>query len=255
MAKRAGNKVTAYYRQLHHQCVEALQGFVQSASEEDLHTLRVSIKRLDALFWAVNKLSNNFQRRKQFTPYRRLFKQAGIIRDAQVQLQLLPASGQGKELKPVATHLQNQISIEQKKFVSAAPEIQLQLQKSALALPAFFNQVHVKEFSTLTDKLIKKQQKRWRKLPAEKKLHAARKPVKHVLYLNEFLAKQDKDLLRRKQVKHWDNLQKAIGDLHDRKELISLLRRKEFTSIKQQLRQQISQLHKKVSGIAAKIAR
>lgn len=55
---------------------------------EAIHDLRVEIKRLHALFELVEACNPLFESRKQFRPFRNLFRAAGPLREAQVDLAL-----------------------------------------------------------------------------------------------------------------------------------------------------------------------
>ncbi len=55
---------------------------------EAIHDLRVEIKRLRALFDLIEACRPRFPRRKRFKPFRRLFKAAGGLREAQVESSL-----------------------------------------------------------------------------------------------------------------------------------------------------------------------
>lgn len=254
MAKKKSHKVTAYYRKLHLQCIQSLERYVQSGSKDALHELRVSLKKLDALFWVANKLILDFRRRKLFSSYRSLFKRAGIIRDAQVQLELLETFDKEGDLAAVSQHLKNEITDQHQKLVAAAPDLQLQLHKLPLTIPPYFNQMQVKEVARFTEKLIKKQEKKWKKMPSNKNLHHSRKPIKHLLYLTAFLAETDEKSLSKTEAKHWDKLQQTLGNYHDYTELLRMLKgssREELTSV---LKQQLKELHKQIEKIAHKIA-
>ncbi len=252
MAKKEAQILTACYRQLHLNCVKATNAFQQSHSKEDLHQLRVAIKKLDALFYAANKCSKGFKRHKLFASYRSLFKQAGVIRDAQVQVGMLSKMNLPQP-EPVSMHLQQVITEELVKFSAAAEKNLQRLQKAALELPSRFNTLKIQDLRSLLEACIKKEEKRWKEVPAKKALHAARKPIKRLLYLQEFLTGAgEKRLLAGSQAQHWDNLQKTLGDYHDLQVLQQLLRSSNYKATRQLLVDQSKQLHKKISKQAAK---
>ena len=52
---------------------------------EDFHKLRVEIKKLRAVLTLVNWSEKNFKRKKFLKSYKKLFKQAGKVRDLQLE--------------------------------------------------------------------------------------------------------------------------------------------------------------------------
>ncbi|MBN2088556.1 CHAD domain-containing protein [candidate division KSB1 bacterium] len=61
---------------------------IQGFKPEDIHNLRVTIKRLRAFFYLIKSINPDFKIKKHFRPVRKLFKNAGKIRDIQVQIDL-----------------------------------------------------------------------------------------------------------------------------------------------------------------------
>lgn len=61
----------------------------QSYIPDTFHTLRVEIKRLNALFNLANYYSKRFKKKKTSKPFKRIFRQAGKVRELQVEESLL----------------------------------------------------------------------------------------------------------------------------------------------------------------------
>ncbi len=61
---------------------------IQGFDPEDIHNLRVTIKRLRAFFYLINTMNPDFRIKKNYKAARKLFKNAGRIRDIQVQIGL-----------------------------------------------------------------------------------------------------------------------------------------------------------------------
>ncbi|MFV8342136.1 CHAD domain-containing protein [Flavobacterium sp. XS2P39] len=61
----------------------------QYYTPETIHTLRVEIKRLNALFNLANYCSKGFKKKKNFKPFKRIFRQAGKVRELQIEQSLL----------------------------------------------------------------------------------------------------------------------------------------------------------------------
>src|SRR5688572_11902253 len=61
----------------------------QSYTQATFHKLRVEIKKIDACFHLINFCSAKFKRKKTFEPFKAIFKQAGRIRELQVEENIL----------------------------------------------------------------------------------------------------------------------------------------------------------------------
>ncbi len=75
---------------------------------KDFHALRVAIKRIKALLFLISAHCTDFRRKKQFKPFRKLFRQAGIVRELQLQETILKKYGP----EPVLTTYFNQLDVE-----------------------------------------------------------------------------------------------------------------------------------------------
>ena len=58
-------------------------------SKSDFHKLRVEIKKLNAIFYLINFCSKDFKRKKTFQPFKEIFKQAGKVRELQIEETIL----------------------------------------------------------------------------------------------------------------------------------------------------------------------
>src|SRR5580693_3756030 len=85
-----GNKRQRRYIHKHAEAMlRCLRSFAVSGNKEDLHRLRLEAKKLksDAAFFHSWQKSNGFE--KRIGPLNKIFKYAGMIRDAQVNLELM----------------------------------------------------------------------------------------------------------------------------------------------------------------------
>src|SRR5579872_4755604 len=65
-----------------------LKAFLESGDQEELHQFRVQIKKLRAMLYLFEHTSRQHGIAKEFKPVRKIFKHAGQIRDAHINLQL-----------------------------------------------------------------------------------------------------------------------------------------------------------------------
>lgn len=61
----------------------------QYYTPDTIHTLRVELKRLNALFNMINYCTKGFKKKKNFKPFKRIFRQAGKVRELQIEQSLL----------------------------------------------------------------------------------------------------------------------------------------------------------------------
>lgn len=59
--------------------------------EGPIHDLRVNLKKIRTLFKLIQYLDSDFNLKSNFCLFRRIFKEAGLIRDIQVQIELMTA--------------------------------------------------------------------------------------------------------------------------------------------------------------------
>jgi CHAD domain-containing protein len=86
-----------------------------SFTTEDFHQLRVEIKRIKALTELINFCSDDFKKKKSFRPFKKIFRQAGTVRDFQLEEKALKKS----KFKPSDNYfkaLQNRITKEKKRM-------------------------------------------------------------------------------------------------------------------------------------------
>jgi CHAD domain-containing protein len=65
-----------------------LKSFSETGNQEDLHKLRVQVKKVRAMLYLFEDTTGNNGLLKNFKPVRKIFKHAGSIRDAHINLQL-----------------------------------------------------------------------------------------------------------------------------------------------------------------------
>lgn len=68
-----------------------LDTYLTGRDPEDLHQMRLSLKRARALAWIHDKAGGHRDLRKQLKPWIRLYRLSGEVRDLEVQLKLLHA--------------------------------------------------------------------------------------------------------------------------------------------------------------------
>jgi hypothetical protein len=80
------------------------------------HTLRVEIKKLNALFDLLDYCLNDFKRKKTFKPFKLIFQQAGKIRELELEEAMLKKYLQNNSLLNFRNKVKRQRLKEQEKF-------------------------------------------------------------------------------------------------------------------------------------------
>lgn len=198
------NYLKEHLDQLNHH----LSLFYENKEPEHIHQLRVNIKKIKALvqFFEYLEPDNNYK--KIFEPIRKLFKQAGEIREIQLHLIRL-ASIQAKEdknekklkaklEKRIDRFLKNRAKWEKylNQFLAKTSKIEHTFEPETLT--AYFNSILLKS----NNKLRKGE------------FHEARMKIKIILYLKSLFNEQQKNSVRI-NFEFLDKLQEKIGNWHD----------------------------------------
>ena len=186
-----------------------LRAFVDSHDPEALHQLRVTLKKLKALarFAAACSGENTL---KDFNGLKKMFKQAGLIRDARNHLQLLerfhPAPQGYKDLQ------QQVHTAETEKFIRQSKRYRRQGGRACRRLIAGIQSIpdaSIRDWYALqlvsTGILLTGSSDDW---------HQARRQIKELLYVEKLLPSPLRTELHL-DTQYLDILQDAIGQWHD----------------------------------------
>lgn len=226
----SNNRLISHYANLQHAFRHYLQRTRKYGGMEDIHQLRVNVKKMRAI-WSLIQQSTEAQ--WQMTDHRSLtkplFKRAGHVRDIQVSLSLIRRR-KANYLLPFIAYLEAQQAAASAKLVDALPSFELarldqldehliqemrQLSEDRVVqhANAFLQQERVK-VKALTEQL-----------PDLQKLHKIRirlKAVGEVLRLLENLHSTTQQQELHRDVKQWN---KTIGRWHDDVNLLAALHR------------------------------
>jgi CHAD domain-containing protein len=190
-------------------------------SEKTVHELRVSIKRLRALLDFVAQLLPTEAETMEayFKPFRKIFRGAGKLRDAQVQEILLERLAKEWGL-PAPLAYQKHLKTVQEEAFDNLKQIakQTDLKKwagKAKPLIKILHQVSSKELAYQTEKILRSRFTIVRQLvqnvTEDEPLHEARKIIKAIYYILHLVFKPD-SVQQYQDLKH---LEETIGDWHD----------------------------------------
>lgn len=203
-----------------------LLAYLHDKDPEQLHRLRVEIKRIKAIFSFANSTDTKSYRAAKLKP---LFRKAGEIRELQINIQLLSSLPQADE-KQIAQLKNEELNLSEE-FISKAP--------------LFFKSIkNFRRKTTLspglpTEKRIKKyfRKKLAKTLSAlqpgdRERLHLFRKGIKEMMYVFDALPDKSREriIINRPYI---NRLQQKAGEWHDTAAVISYLSGQTFQGLDQ----------------------
>lgn len=182
--------------------------FYESKEAEDIHQLRVNIKKIKALIQFFEHLEPDTNYKKKFQPIRKLFKQAGEIRELQLHLirleslQVRDEKNEKKLMAKLEKSINRFLKDKEKwdkylnRFLEKTSKIDHTFEANTLA--AYFNSTILK-----TNNKLRKGE-----------FHEARMKIKIILYLKSLFTDQQQNDIRI-NFEFLDQLQEKIGNWHD----------------------------------------
>lgn len=185
------------------------------------HQLRIEIKKYKALINLTHFCSKDFKQHKNFKPFKRLFRQAGKIRDLQLEEAMLKKLDSDHLLCQYYNNLKKKRLKEQGKFfLMVHKKFKTILKKKYSAIASFLVTIHPKK----TTRYIRKKRKNLKKLLIQGELqpqqfHGLRKQLNSLKYNLKCLSVKHKNnfLFRN------SNLPALIGQWHDAQVMIKRL--------------------------------
>jgi CHAD domain-containing protein len=199
-----------------------LQKPQHSFTPDTFHTLRLEIKKLHALFDLVHFCSKEFKQKNTFKPFQLIFRQAGKVRELQVEAAMLepyfcfnlPEYNEHlkKELATALAHF----------FLLINPELDLTLKKKYRKIIPFLTQISKKEAQRYLDKKrVKIEKLLHQNTLKNKQLHLLRKRLKELQYNESILNDAKQNTLPPNK----DLLPELLGAWHDYQVTITHLKK------------------------------
>jgi len=195
-------------------------------AKEEIHTLRIEIKKIKALFDLIHCVHKNFELFAYFKPYEQVFRTAGEIRETQVELELLQKylpDTPGKYLEQLRRRQEKKIKKIENLFLSGIAD---KLMRHKKDIVAYLDSVSEKEVMIILKRKAADLNKLMvRSIFKEQKLHTVRKKLKnfynivHTTYPNMKIPKP------------CDRLQDLFGRWHDSQVAIDHLRKALYSSL------------------------
>lgn len=235
------------FEKLHKRCKWHLLAYGTTRHPEHLHKLRVTIKRINALFRLANAASKKFDYDRYYKPYRMLFKAAGKIREVQVHIENLQLLT-GKKRNTETEQLKSEIKKMNKTFISMQNEFVALIDKNSKRVAKKFTHIKQKQLQKSFEADQLKIHEQVFTIRQADKLHSFRKKLKRLMYNSE-LADKKIPVVTKNYLKAIDHLQDTIGKWHDAELL------KQMAQPKENLHAQLPAIEKQCDKLLMEIER
>jgi len=179
---------------------------------EDFHQLRVAIKKIRALAAMLESSVNKFNSDKVIKPIKKIFDQAGKVREIQLEESTLRKHNPGGKLKLFSKTLHLKEQEEKINFTVIHNQLKDELKKAGGSIIQAIKKAHkssIKKYLKQTKKEINDLVSR--KVLEIKQVHELRKGLKKLYYNMKSLKLTDNS----KAFKNGDALQELMGQWHD----------------------------------------
>ncbi len=179
--------------------------------EEDYHSLRVEIKKLRTELDLLNYCARNFKKKAFSEPFVSVFRQAGKVRELQLEILLLKELGLYNALKNYRLSLESKLRLEKRKFFHLnGPWMREQIDHSNKTIEHYFEKADRSE----VEEYLGKKRNEIRRLVLARQLvndeiHLLRKKIKDYFYVSRIFQHGGE------HYKFFDEYQELLGDWHD----------------------------------------
>ena len=184
--------------------------FCASQHPDELHRLRLEVKRVEACVFLLHAYDSHDDILLLFEPVRRIFKQTGVIRNAQINLRLANSNkivddAFEREQREVLAYHTNLFLA--KSHIAAIKLARKELSKRISPIPNRFILRFFKKQLVAISNILDSE---W----GIAEVHLCRKRIKQLWYIHDMLGKPLRRRIRL-NVKYLELLQDTIGNLHD----------------------------------------
>jgi len=197
-----------------------LKAFLASGNQDDLHQFRVQVKKLKAMLTLYAQEPDNQNLLTHFKPVKKIFKKAGDIRGAYINLKL--AKKHQLNDQEFKHHQQQLLDKGIEKFNKKGKKYLKALKKAHLALQNNIHSLHDKTIRSFYQDKLSEIESFFAHPTFNDDLHTARKNIKLLTYNQKLATKALKNKVEVKQ-SYLDQLQEVIGNWHDHVLAIEML--------------------------------
>nr|WP_315233672.1 CHAD domain-containing protein [uncultured Flavobacterium sp.] len=190
---------------------------------ETFHSLRVEIKKMNALFDLLNYCSKKFKRKKNYYSFKLIFKQAGRIRELQIEHSLLAEQPNSHLLQAYYKHLKKLETKELKHFFAIANKsFVIKFRKKYRKIIPLLTQTSKKKVNRYMDKKRREIKKLMCKTKFKKtQMHTFRKQLKTYQYNEKILSCESQN----QSLQNKNILSDLLGEWHDYEVVINHLKK------------------------------
>ena len=202
----------AYFEQQWKEMKDCLCAFILEGKQDDLHSFRVQIKRLRAYFILFEAADDKNRVLEFFKPVRKIFKHAGEIRNAHVNLLL----GQKYKIQ------HEQFEITQRQIIeNGLNDFKLQgirylkkIDRSHKSVINHLGPINKKQIKKFYARQLDQIASELARNEFNDELHASRSKIKILVYNHKLIGENPEQALQF-NIDYLDDLQGNIGDWHD----------------------------------------
>ena len=216
-------KLTKYFKKRVNAIISLLEIPKNSYTPETFHQLRVEIKQLNAFFELINFCSKDFKRKQTFKPFKVIFKQAGKIRELQIEESMLKKYFSNSSLTDYRTSLNANCLKEQDDFFSLIKKKLIKkLNKSYDKTTPLFKKIKKEDVNSYLEKKAKQLKRLLRQEKLEiAEIHELRKRLKTFRYNQKIIQSSPQE---DKAYQKKDILSELLGKWHDYQVTVSHLK-------------------------------
>ena len=235
--------IESYYVRQHDTCCEHLRRYARRASNDDLHMVRVAIKKIRAILLMAHRL-HGLDAETHFMPYALAFHQAGPVREASLIRDHLAAISTDKHALALRTRAISTLHQSLKRSIPT----RLRGIEGELDATLFVLRDQDYDVESYCTGLRKKIRKKWRKAGPDTDYHSIRRQIKHYIYALSLLPPaQQRRLISKRDLAKLDKLQEQMGRWHDYIDMSCMIFSDlaDREAVDQQLRKEIPRIRRK----------
>jgi CHAD domain-containing protein len=209
-----------YFKKIEKNIVCSLKISSEKFVKEDYHKLRVEIKKLNALLISLEFCLKSFKKNKYFKPLKNLFKQAGKIRNYQLEESTLKRND-AEHIAQYLSHLEQTIEQEKIKFASLYDKMNVEkIKKRLKKIEPFIKKISIKDLHQFVESERNKIRHFFRREPLlAANLHSMRKLLKIDFYTRKITDRPIAENL----VEEENSFLELLGKWHDCRTINDLL--------------------------------
>jgi CHAD domain-containing protein len=228
-----GKEFTDYCRKLSRDFKASLNKLKAEPRKEDIHTLRVSLKKLRTL-WAFVELASNggWEQTKHRKSTKKLFKLAGKVREDQLNQELIKEIAKSNVYNKSLSKSEQSHTLQLKSYLAAYDFDSLEKLNSELLHT--IESTPSEDLSRAIEEQLSAEMERAffyiKNLPEEARLHKIRIHLKNIQYLIRFGEKNNQILMPESFEKWLEKITDSLGNWHDYESLLHWVKAYELDS-------------------------